>query len=237
MRWLLLVCALAVCVSLLPATADAKVPCRNQVFNDWEHDGQISSKYPLACYRDALRHVPTTDKIYTSLEDDIRAAMQGAIARLHGKKVAPEIGHKFTATSPSAPVLVDQRPRDELDPVGPGSPTSASPLTSSLEWRRKPGAAPRARRRRAGAGRQRRDRRRRRVARGRLASKRHEPLEPCALGRQVEAERQQHERIDKAQRDRERQRPELVADRGQRDRDRAQREHAAPLVRHRVHAL
>ena len=131
MRWLLLVLALAVCVSL-PATADAKVPCRNQVFNDWEHDGQISSKYPLACYRDALRHVPTTEKIYTSLEDDIRAAMQGAIARLNGKKVASQIGHKFTTTTPSAPVLVDQRPRDEkLNPAGPGTPTTASPLTST----------------------------------------------------------------------------------------------------------
>ena len=110
MRWLLLVLALAVCVSL-PGTADAKVPCRNQVFNDWEHDGQISSKYPLACYRDALRHVPTTEQIYTSLEDDIRAALQGAIARLHGKKVAPEIGHKFTSTTTgTVPVLVDQQP-------------------------------------------------------------------------------------------------------------------------------
>jgi hypothetical protein len=113
MRWLLLVLAFAVCVSL-PATANARVPCRNQVFNDWEHDGQISSKYPLACYRDALRHVPTTEKIYTSLEDDIRAAMQGAIARLQGKKVAPEIGHKFTSTTTgTVPVLVDQQPRDE----------------------------------------------------------------------------------------------------------------------------
>jgi hypothetical protein len=132
MRWLLLVLALAVCVSL-PATADAKVPCRNQVFNDWEHDGQIASTYPLACYRDALRHVPTTDKIYTSLEDDIRAAMQGAIARLNGKKVAPQIGHKFTSTTPGiGPVLVDQRPRDErVDPTSPGSPNAAPALNVS----------------------------------------------------------------------------------------------------------
>ena len=75
MRWLLLLLAVGVCMSL-PATAEAKVPCRNQVFNDWEHDGQIASTYPLACYRDALRHVPTTEQIYTSLEDDIRAALQ-----------------------------------------------------------------------------------------------------------------------------------------------------------------
>jgi hypothetical protein len=129
MRWLLLVLALAVCVSL-PATANAKVPCRNQVFNDWEHDGQISSKYPLACYRDALRHVPTTEQIYTSLGDDIRAAMQGAIARLQGKKVAPEIGHKFTSTpTGTVPVLVDQQPRDEQ--ANPQDGPQAAPLVSA----------------------------------------------------------------------------------------------------------
>lgn len=133
MKWLPLVLALAVCASL-PATAAAKVPCRNQVFNDWEHDGQISSKYPLACYRDALRHVPTTEQIYTSLEDDIRAAMQGAIARLHGKKVAAQIGHKFppTAATDPGPVLVDQQhPRDEQPDPSPSTTTDASPLTVS----------------------------------------------------------------------------------------------------------
>ncbi len=111
MKWLLLVLALAVCAAL-PATADATVPCRNQIFNDWEHDGQIASTYPLSCYRDAFRHVPTTEQIYTSLQDDIRAAMQAAIARRHGKKVAAQIGHKFTTTTttPDAgPLLVDRR--------------------------------------------------------------------------------------------------------------------------------
>jgi hypothetical protein len=136
MKWLPLVLALAVCASL-PATAAAKVPCRNQVFNDWEHDGQISSKYPVACYRDALRHVPTTEQIYTSLEDDIRAAMQGAIARLHGKKVAAQIGHKFppAAAADPGPVLVDQQhPRDEQpDASQPTTTTTtaASPLAAS----------------------------------------------------------------------------------------------------------
>jgi hypothetical protein len=130
MKWTLLVLALAVCASL-PATADAKVPCRNQVFNDWEHDGQISSKYPVACYRDALKHIPATEQIYTSLEDDVRAALQGAIARLQGKKVAPEIGHKFSS-KPGVPTLVNQQPRDErADPVSsPGGTNASSPLSA-----------------------------------------------------------------------------------------------------------
>jgi hypothetical protein len=134
MRWLLLLLAVGVCMSL-PATADAKVPCRNQVFNDWEHDGQIASTYPLACYRDALRHVPTTEQIYTSLQDDIRAALQAAIARQHGKKVADQIGHKFTSTTPdSPPTLVDRRSMhdEQVDPTNPGPTTNASgPLAGS----------------------------------------------------------------------------------------------------------
>jgi len=135
MKWLLLVLVLAVCAAL-PATADAKVPCRNQIFNDWEHDGQIASTYPLSCYRDALRHVPTTEQIYTSLSDDIRAALQAAIARSHGKKVADQIGHKFTTTTPdTAPVLVDRRSmKDErTNPTSPGAVTNASaPLTGDV---------------------------------------------------------------------------------------------------------
>jgi hypothetical protein len=133
MKWpLLAVVGLAiVCVSL-PATADAKVPCRNQVFNDWEHDGQIASTYPLSCYRDALRHVPTTEQIYTSLEDDIRAAMQAAIARLQGKKVPSQIGHRFTTTNDSSS-LVDRRPsRDEqIDPTSTDPTRVSSQLNTA----------------------------------------------------------------------------------------------------------
>ncbi len=135
--WIPLVLALAV-LAALPAQASAKVPCRNQIFNDWEHDGQIASTYPLACYRDALRHVPTTEQIYSSLQDDIRAALQAAIARSHGKKVADQVGHKFTplpaTTSDVVPVLVDRRSmKDErTNPTDPATVTNASqPLTAA----------------------------------------------------------------------------------------------------------
>jgi hypothetical protein len=139
MKWPLLALVLALACVSLPATADATVPCRNQVFNDWEHDGQIASTYPLACYRDALRHVPTTEKIYTSLEDDIRAAMQGAIARLHGKEVAPEIGHRFTSTNASSS-LVDQRPShdEQIDPTI----TDATKVSSQLNQADSNGGVP-----------------------------------------------------------------------------------------------
>ena len=95
-RMLLVLVLAAACVAALPATADAS-SCRNKIYNDWYKDGQIASTYPLGCYRDALAHVRQGDAVYTSLEDDIRAALQAAIARQHGKKVAAQVGHKFTS--------------------------------------------------------------------------------------------------------------------------------------------
>jgi hypothetical protein len=108
MKRLLLLSLLAtLCVVALPLTADAKGPCRNAIYNDWYHDGQIASTYPLACYRDALAHVRNGDTIYTSLKDDIHSALQAAIQRGRGKHVAAQVGHKFTAPR-AKPVLVNQ---------------------------------------------------------------------------------------------------------------------------------
>jgi cobalamin biosynthesis Mg chelatase CobN len=78
---------------LLPASAKAAVPCRDRVYNDWYRHGKIASTYPLSCYRDALKHVPSDAAIYSSLKDDIRSALQAAIERSHGKTVPTEVGH------------------------------------------------------------------------------------------------------------------------------------------------
>jgi hypothetical protein len=112
MRWLALVLALAAVAASAPA-AGAKTPCRNQIYNDWDKDGKIASTYPLSCYRDALRHIPGGDSVYTSLEDDIRAALQAAVARLHGKHVAAQVGHSFpksgTTKHSTSPPMMDER--------------------------------------------------------------------------------------------------------------------------------
>ena len=124
-----IVLALTVAATTVSA-ADAKTPCRNLIYNDWYQDGQIASTYPISCYRDALRHLGTGDQVYTSLEDDIRAAMQAALARQHGKKVADQVGHRFTT-----PVLVDSHQpslKDEHpDPTDPATPSKSRKLTSA----------------------------------------------------------------------------------------------------------
>jgi hypothetical protein len=76
--------------AFVPATAArAAAPCRDRIYNDWYADGKIASTYPLACYRDALKNVPTDARQYSSLVDDIRSAMQGALARRHGSTNVP----------------------------------------------------------------------------------------------------------------------------------------------------
>ena len=71
----------AVLAALAPASASSAVPCRDKIYNDWYKDGKIATTYSIACYRDALKHVPTDALTYSSLGDDIRSAMQGALAQ------------------------------------------------------------------------------------------------------------------------------------------------------------
>jgi hypothetical protein len=84
-----------------PATAGAAAPCRVRIYNDWYRDGKIATSYPVSCYRDALKNVPTDAKEYSSLADDIRSAMQGALARQKGQtKVPAQVGTGGAAASP-----------------------------------------------------------------------------------------------------------------------------------------
>src|SRR3954465_12608697 len=84
-------------VVALPGTAGAAAPCRNKVFNDWYRDGKVASTYPLHCYRDALKHIPVDAGIYSSLSDDIRAALRAATRRAHGLSAPRVVGHGFKA--------------------------------------------------------------------------------------------------------------------------------------------
>jgi len=122
-RWIALVLALAGTAAFAPG-ADAKVPCRNRIFNDWEKDGKIASTYPLSCYRDALRHIPGGDSVYTSLEDDVRAALLAAVARSHGEHVAAQVGHGFS--DPSGRSMMDER----TNPLVGATTTIAAPPVS-----------------------------------------------------------------------------------------------------------
>jgi hypothetical protein len=85
-RLVLVVLALA---AFAPVSANAAVPCRDRVYNDWYADGKVATTYSMGCYRDALKHIPPDARTYSSLADDIRSAMRGAQARLAGHTGVP----------------------------------------------------------------------------------------------------------------------------------------------------
>ncbi len=108
MKRLLLLAVLAVAATAIPAQASAAGPCRNDIYDDWYQDGKVASTYPISCYRDAIKHVHGDAQIYSSLIDDIRAAMQAAISRQHGSSNVPTqvgkgVSQSETASPGSAP--------------------------------------------------------------------------------------------------------------------------------------
>ncbi len=54
---------------------------------DW-YDGTINNVYPLACYHQAIAHLPSDIAIYSSAKDDIPRALAAAIK--HEKKIPKE---------------------------------------------------------------------------------------------------------------------------------------------------
>ena len=133
-RVLLLGLALAALAAFVPGTAAAKTPCRDRIYNDWYPDGKIATTYPIACYRDALEHIRPDALTYSSLADDIRSAMQAALARLHHKQVPPQVGKgtpPHTTTGPSTP---DGTPPQSTDShsSGPQPVSQTVPVTTTL---------------------------------------------------------------------------------------------------------
>jgi hypothetical protein len=58
--------------------ASAKSPCWRLILNEWTDNRQVSTNYPLHCYREAIAHVPEDLLQYTDIELDVNAARQQA---------------------------------------------------------------------------------------------------------------------------------------------------------------
>ena len=89
----LLACAIVASTGVLVGAARpaaAATPCWKTLLNDW-YDGRIDHVYPVQCYRDALRHLPSDVSTYSSAHDDILRALQATIAadRRKGTKITP----------------------------------------------------------------------------------------------------------------------------------------------------
>ena len=78
----LLLAALAAAVSLLaagPSVAHAATPCSDRVLSDWTKDGKIDGHYSAHCLRQAIKSVPEDLRDYSSIVDDINAALLGGV--------------------------------------------------------------------------------------------------------------------------------------------------------------
>ena len=127
-RLLLLVTLLVV---VLPGTANAAgTPCKDKVVSDWYRDGKIASTYPVGCYRAALKHIPADADIYSSLRDDVNAAMRAAIRRSKGLSAPLQVGHGPKATGAayvkSALVSIDAAKKIQATPASTGVVATAS---------------------------------------------------------------------------------------------------------------
>jgi hypothetical protein len=88
----LLACAVLAGVATKPAVAAHKPACWQVLLNDW-YDGRIDGTYPIHCYQDALKHLPSDVDTYSSAREDIQRAL--ASARL----AALRAGRKLTANT------------------------------------------------------------------------------------------------------------------------------------------
>jgi hypothetical protein len=131
MKRLLLVSLSLLVVVAVPARAHAAAPCRDRIFNDWYADGKIASTYPHACYVDALRHIPADADQYSSLRQDITAAMRAAVLHAEGKAVPTQVGHGFAQhnvlVSGTPTTTTKTAPHDASPPASPSSTQDPSP--------------------------------------------------------------------------------------------------------------
>lgn len=84
----LFVAAAVAAVSIVaagPSAAHAGTPCWKRVLSDWTLDGKIDGHYSARCLRTALRHVPEDLGDYSSVKDDINAALLDTIEPKSGR--------------------------------------------------------------------------------------------------------------------------------------------------------
>jgi hypothetical protein len=65
-------------VSVSPAAA--KRPCWKDTMADWFADSNVDARYPIHCYKDAIKHLPPVSESYSTARDEIKRAMLFAIA-------------------------------------------------------------------------------------------------------------------------------------------------------------
>ncbi len=93
-------------VSITASSASAATPCWRAVIADWSRDASIDGHYSAACLRAAMQNAPTDVKIYSSLEDDLQAALGVRSARRLAGVHVTAASLDASGRSSSAPFLI-----------------------------------------------------------------------------------------------------------------------------------
>jgi hypothetical protein len=127
-----LLCASLISVALLvvgtshAAAASKSTPCWKTLLNDW-YDGRIDGTYPIHCYEDALKHLPSDVNTYSSARDDILRALQSARTKIRKEGLVPgpnslvkpsKLGKNSTIHGPQKGLT---KLADQLNPSSPSS--------------------------------------------------------------------------------------------------------------------
>ena len=134
LRAIVVACALVLLLPMPASATRAAPPCWKTLLNDW-YDGRIDNVYPIPCYQDAIRHLPTDIKVYSSAAEDIQRALQLAIAHAKNPKAPlPTItssgpgGKQTTTTRGTAPLPGNKTPKGPIPSAiknsSPGGATS-----------------------------------------------------------------------------------------------------------------
>jgi hypothetical protein len=82
-------------------SAGAAQSCGSRLLDDWR-DGRIDGTYPVACYRQALAHMPEDVRVYSTAQSDITRALQTRLAAA----AATSAGHGNGEGGGVSPLLV-----------------------------------------------------------------------------------------------------------------------------------
>jgi hypothetical protein len=80
----IVVVACATVPAVSPAVAHAATPCYKRVIADWTADNVVNGHYSAACLRKAIKKTPEDLRDYSSIIDDINAALLGGVTLKNG---------------------------------------------------------------------------------------------------------------------------------------------------------
>ena len=80
----IVVAACALVPAVTPGLAQAATPCYKRVIADWAKDNVVNGHYSAACLRKAIKKTPEDLRDYSSIIDDINAALLGGVTVKNG---------------------------------------------------------------------------------------------------------------------------------------------------------